>query len=151
MLLAHASRTQTIFLSPIIFGLAHVHHFYEFKLTNPQVPVFAAILRSVVQFSYTTLFGAYATFIYLRTGSVLAIFIVHAFCNCMGFPRFWGRIMPSAIRYGDPESKEQEGGPKSYLGFTIIYYALLLVGLGLWCRNLWVLTESSNALVPFDT
>ena len=87
--------TRTIFLSPVIFGLAHLHHFYEFRLTNPRVSAVAALLRSLLQFSYTTLFGAYATFLFLRTGSVLAIFVVHAFCNCMGFPRFWGRLQPA--------------------------------------------------------
>src|SRR5688572_19919963 len=92
MLLARTSVKQTIFLSPVIFGLAHFHHFYEFRLTHPQVPVVQAIARSVLQFSYTTLFGAYATFLFIRTGSLLAICVVHAFCNCMGLPRVWGRV-----------------------------------------------------------
>ncbi|OLN81509.1 putative CAAX prenyl protease 2 [Colletotrichum chlorophyti] len=94
LLCARMSLTQTIFLSPVIFGLAHVHHFYEFRITHPKVPLVAAVARSVLQFGYTSLFGAYATFLYLRSGSLLAIVLVHAFCNSMGLPRFWGSVEP---------------------------------------------------------
>ncbi len=69
MLIARTPVKQTIFLSPLIFGLSHVHHFYEFRLTHPKVPVAAALLRSAFQLAYTTLFGAYATFLFVRTGS----------------------------------------------------------------------------------
>ncbi|KUI57006.1 hypothetical protein VP1G_04289 [Cytospora mali] len=92
MVLARTPLTKTIFLSPFVFGLAHVHHFYEFRLTHRGVPAAAALLRSAFQLGYTTLFGAYATFVYLRTGSVLAVFAVHVLCNCMGLPRVWGRV-----------------------------------------------------------
>ncbi|ORY69488.1 CaaX protease [Pseudomassariella vexata] len=138
MLLAQTSVTKTIFMSPLIFGLAHLHHFYEFRLSQPQVPVSAALLRSLFQLTYTSLFGAYATFLFLRTGSLLAIFVVHAFCNCMGFPRFWGRVEPSGASYG----------ARSSVAWTVVYYVLLVVGAGLWWKNLGVLTESANQLVP---
>src|SRR4051812_20716306 len=94
MLLSQTTPSQTIFLTPLIFRLAHVHHFYEFRLPPPAVPATAALLRSVFQFAYTTLFGAYATFLFLRTGSLLAVCAVHAFCNCMGLPQVWGRVEP---------------------------------------------------------
>ncbi|KAL6850895.1 CAAX prenyl protease [Amphichorda felina] len=87
LLLAGHSMGSTVFLSPLVFGLAHLHHFYEFRVTHPHIPVTAAAARSVIQFSYTYLFGIYATFIFLRTGSLLAVAIVHAFCNSMGLPR----------------------------------------------------------------
>jgi prenyl protein peptidase len=141
MLLAHTSVTKTIFLCPVIFGLAHLHHLYEFRLTHPQVPISAAALRSLLQFSYTSLFGAFATFVFLRTGSLLAIFVVHAFCNAMGLPRFWGRIEP------DSDVEEQKGG-KSTVVWTVIYYPLLFVGAFLFYRYLGVLTRSSSELVP---
>lgn len=142
MLIARTSVTRTIFMSPLIFGLAHVHHFYEFRITNPRVPIAAAILRSVFQLAYTTLFGSYATFLYLRTGSLLAICLVHAFCNCMGLPRVWGRVQPIS-GYSQEASTEQKGN----VLWTAAYYVLLVTGAALWYRNLWVLTESSNALV----
>jgi len=41
----------------------------------------------VFQLCYTTLFGSYASFVFVRTGHVTAAFLCHAFCNMMGFPR----------------------------------------------------------------
>jgi prenyl protein peptidase len=163
MLLSRAPLSKTIFLTPILFGLAHVHHFYEFRLTTPQVPASAALLRSLFQLGYTTLFGAYATFLFLRTGSLLAVCAVHAFCNCMGLPQVWGRVEPE---YEQPvvvpvmagggggggggglaKGRVGSGGRPSFL-WTVTYYVLLVAGAVLWWRNLWVLSESGNALVP---
>ncbi|KAK8111079.1 uncharacterized protein PG998_007536 [Apiospora kogelbergensis] len=141
MLLAHTSVAKTIFLSPVIFGLAHLHHFYEFRISHPGVPVMAAVMRSLLQLTYTSLFGAYATFVFLRTGSLLAIFVVHAFCNCMGFPRFWGRVEPAAKVPGD--SKVQPSIMPS-----IVYYTLLCIGAFFWWKNLGTLTKSETELVP---
>ncbi|KAK3368046.1 hypothetical protein B0H63DRAFT_528433 [Podospora didyma] len=140
MLIAHTPVKQTIFLSPVLFGLAHVHHFYEFRLTNPQVPAAAALLRSLFQLSFTTVFGAYATFVFVRTGSLLAVCAVHAFCNSMGLPRVWGRVQPSS-------SREQRQQQHSVL-WTVAYYALLIGGAIAFWKNLWSLTESSNTLLP---
>lgn len=143
MLLAQTSVTKTIFLSPVIFGLAHLHHFYEFRISHPQVPISVALLRSMLQLTYTSLFGAYATFLFLRTGSLLAIFVVHAFCNCMGLPRFYGRVEPV---------DENDGQLKTKLSivWSIVYYALLFVGAYMWWMNLGALTKSENELVPVD-
>ncbi|KAH8161198.1 hypothetical protein CIB48_g7042 [Xylaria polymorpha] len=51
MLIAQTSVARTIFLSPVIFGLAHFHHFYEFRVTHPHEPVVMGLLRSLLQFS----------------------------------------------------------------------------------------------------
>jgi prenyl protein peptidase len=150
MLLAETSVTKTIFLSPIIFGLAHLHHFYEFRISHPQVPVSVALFRSLLQLTYTSLFGAYATFLFLRTGSLLAIFVVHAFCNCMGFPRFWGRVEPvsaGADHQMGKDAKPGETGEPSIL-WSVVYYVLLIAGAVLWWRNLGSLTKSAYELVP---
>ena len=40
------------------------------------------------QFAFTTAFGWFATFVFLRTGHLTAAVAVHAFCNLMGFPDF---------------------------------------------------------------
>ncbi|ROW12500.1 hypothetical protein VMCG_00039 [Cytospora schulzeri] len=129
----------TIFLSPLVFGLAHVHHFYEFRLTHGNVPAAAALLRSAFQLGYTTVFGAYATFLYLRTGSLLAVLAAHVLCNCMGLPRVWGRVEGRSAdgRWGVPLAR----------GWSLAYYVLLVVGALGWWRGLWRLTESGNALV----
>jgi len=38
------------------------------------------------QMFYTTLFGGYAAFIFMRTGHLASAIVCHAFCNMMGFP-----------------------------------------------------------------
>lgn len=138
MVLARTSLTNTVFLSPLVFGLAHVHHLYEFRITHPGVPLPAAVLRSVFQLGYTTLFGAYATFVYLRTGSLLAVFGVHVLCNSMGLPRVHGAVMGRG-----------KGGEWVQVarGWSVAYYMLLVAGAVAWWKGLWSLTESGNALV----
>ncbi|KAI0190091.1 CaaX protease [Astrocystis sublimbata] len=154
MLVAHTSVMRTIFLSPVIFGLAHFHHFYEFRVTHPHEPVVAGLLRSLLQFSYTSLFGAYATFLFLRTGSLLAIFVVHAFCNIMGLPRLWGRVEPETDEYSDASDSNVQDDAKAgvrtskpSIMWSVVYYVLLVGGAVGWWKNLGALTMTDNALV----
>ena len=158
LLLSNTSNKTIVFLTPIIFGLAHVHHFYEFRITHPHTPVVGALGRSLFQFTYTTLFGSYATFIYLRTGSLLAVVLAHAFCNWQGVPRFWGRVTSGSEDIIAPElggGRRRENGAKNAtdgsLGivWTIAYYTLLVVGAVGWNKLLWTLTESPSALAAF--
>lgn len=105
---------KTLFLiPPIIFGIAHVHHIYEFKIANPQAPLWMGIARSALQLCYTTLFGSFAAFSYLRTGSLLGPILAHTFCNYMGLPRFFGRVHgPDATDFeSDTASAEPLMGP----------------------------------------
>lgn len=156
LLLSKTSNSTIIFLTPIIFGLAHVHHFYEFRITHPHTPVMAAVARSVFQLSYTTLFGGYATFVFMRTGSLLSVILLHAFCNWMGLPRLWGRLTTEEATIG-PEigpSKKSEDIPPASEGklpvlWTFAYYFLLIVGAVGWYRSLWTWTESASALAKF--
>ncbi|CAI4211431.1 unnamed protein product [Parascedosporium putredinis] len=46
LVLSGMQLNNIIFVTPIIFGLAHIHHFYEFRLTHPHVPITSAIARS---------------------------------------------------------------------------------------------------------
>lgn len=137
MLLARTSLARTILVSPLVFGLAHLHHLYEFRVAHPGVPLPAALLRSAFQLGYTTLFGAYATFVFLRSGSLLAAFAVHVLCNCMGLPRVWGAVA------GDDDPR----GARIVRVWTLTYYVLLVAGAVGWYKGLWALTESDNALV----
>ena len=48
-------------------------------------------LRAVwprAQFTYTSLFGAYSSYLYLRSGLIYGPLLAHAFCNVMGLPDF---------------------------------------------------------------
>ncbi|KAI1367812.1 CaaX protease [Xylaria arbuscula] len=151
MLVAQTPVSRTIFLSPVIFGLAHFHHFYEFRVTHPHIPVSTGLLNSLFQLSYTSLFGAYATFLFLRTGSLLAIFAVHAFCNVMGLPRLWGRVEPwynvDGAEGSDDAGKAGSKGRRPSILWSVVYYVLLVAGAVGWWKNLGTLTTSTNALV----
>ncbi|KAL1964239.1 hypothetical protein VTN77DRAFT_7197 [Rasamsonia byssochlamydoides] len=157
-LLAKMSPGRIVFISPLYFGIAHVHHFYEFRLTHPDTPVLAALFRSIFQFGYTTVFGWFATFLYLRTGSLPAVILVHSFCNWCGLPRLWGRveagipISPPQLRGKDDTdvSKLQVAGGRLGIGWTIAYYVLLVAGAVGFYRLLWPLTQSSLALASFE-
>ncbi|KAL1915533.1 uncharacterized protein VTP21DRAFT_6657 [Calcarisporiella thermophila] len=84
------SRLSIVFGLPCFFGLAHIHHAWEYYNNNGKNrrAMIQACLRAGFQFFYTTVFGWYSTLLFLRTGSILAPTICHIFCNCMGFPDF---------------------------------------------------------------
>lgn len=156
-LLAKVSSGHIVFIAPVYFGIAHVHHFYEFRLTHPETSILLALLRSFVQFTYTTIFGWYANFLYLRTASLFAIILAHSFCNWCGLPRLWGRVEAGVALAPPPiKGKDDERARPIYttpgelgIGWTVTYYVLLVVGaVGFWYA-LWPLTESSHALAGF--
>lgn len=150
-----------MFITPLYFGIAHIHHFYEFTLTHPRVPYLHALLNSLFQLAYTTLFGWYANFVFVRTGNLLAVILAHAFCNWMGLPRVWGRV-EAGVPIGPPagvdasrdrdhpsrraESTVQVVGGELGIGWSVAYYVLLFAGAVVFERNLWVLTESTGKL-----
>jgi len=89
--------------------IAHVHHAYEHHLHH-SYPLGIILISSLVQFTYTTLFGWYASYIFLSTQTIWAPIVVHAFCNIMGLPRFFGQI------------------PGVPLWKTYVYYLCLVLG-----------------------
>ncbi|PLW18385.1 hypothetical protein PCANC_08836 [Puccinia coronata f. sp. avenae] len=82
------SKTRLIFTTPLWFGFAHVHGIWETyrSLGGNRQALKMATIQTTVQFLYTTIFGWYAAFIYLRTGSVISATLCHSFCNYMGLP-----------------------------------------------------------------
>lgn len=99
-LLAKVSPTRIVFTTPLIFGMAHLHHLSENVRTrtppgqsSPPLAIWLqCIAVSLFQFAYTSLFGFFAAFALLRTGNLPAVILVHSFCNWMGVPQFWGRV-----------------------------------------------------------
>ena len=168
---------RLIFLTPLYFGIAHIHHFYEYRLTHPHSPLIPSLVRSLFQFTYTSVFGWYAAFLFLRTGSLWSCVIAHAWCNAMGLPRFWGRVGAGSARQEVEEIPIGPAGngitPKdaphaerysSHSGgqghqferqisvvWSLAYYVLLTVGAVSFYMNLWPLTQSKSALVGFGT
>ncbi|RKP02412.1 hypothetical protein CXG81DRAFT_10787 [Caulochytrium protostelioides] len=82
------ARGTIVLIQPLFFGIAHLHQGYalyrQYGRTADAVRI--AVRSMLFQFAYTTVFGWMATFVLLRTNSVWATIVVHAFCNAMGFP-----------------------------------------------------------------
>lgn len=71
-----------VLICPVFFGAAHFNHFIE--LINEGLDWKYALNISCLQFLYTTVFGAYSTFLLLRSGHVIASILAHVVCNLMG-------------------------------------------------------------------
>ncbi|KAJ6453443.1 hypothetical protein C8R47DRAFT_924400, partial [Mycena vitilis] len=84
-----AARWKMIVFAPLVFGLAHVHHAWEVynRLCRTRYAAKQALLSSLFQTAYTTLFGAHASFLFLRTSSLIPPLTAHIFCNIMGIPQ----------------------------------------------------------------
>ncbi|XP_068212854.1 CAAX prenyl protease 2 [Palaemon carinicauda] len=86
---------KAIFIAPLFFGVAHLHHAVDRFRVGIELP--AVILISCFQFLYTSVFGFYSSFLFIRTGHFLPLFAVHAFCNHMGLPELkdmWNKPTP---------------------------------------------------------
>jgi len=83
-------------LTPLFFGIAHIHHACV-GLFNGERPGIVA-LRSAFPFTYTTAFGSYVSYAFLRRESLLAVTASHMFCNSMGLPSF-GFVSPKSPLY----------------------------------------------------
>lgn len=95
VLLGYYTHQQAIIISPLFFGVAHFHHMVE-RIRKGQ-DIFTSFLVSVFQFTYTTVFGMYSALLFVKTGHFAAPFLVHAYCNFMGFPDF-GEVANSEPR-----------------------------------------------------
>nr|CAG8635927.1 12992_t:CDS:2 [Entrophospora candida] len=86
--LADLSHAKIVFLTPFIFGMAHLHHAWEYYVNHGRTKQAAKIglFTSIFQFIFTSIFGWYAVFLFMRTGSFLPPFLSHCFGNIMGFP-----------------------------------------------------------------
>lgn len=175
-LLAKVSPTRIIFLTPLVFGGAHLHHLVEFVQsrtpTGSRYPPAAVwingIAMSLFQFTYTSLFGFFAAFVFLRTGNLWAVIAAHSFCNKMGVPRLWGKVgqfdefdvVPAEAKpivngtkrkgshnISNPAAKQVSRS----LGivWTYVYYILIPIGVSGFAKLLWPLTASKMALAKF--
>lgn len=103
LLLQSFSPKTAIFLTPLFFGVAHLHHNIERVRSGMDVKTAIIVsskstsisfeaansmssLFSGFQFAYTGIFGIYSAYLFARSGHFIAPFIAHAFCNHMGFP-----------------------------------------------------------------
>mmetsp|Transcript_25186 Transcript_25186/g.69457 ORF Transcript_25186/g.69457 Transcript_25186/m.69457 type:complete len:334 (-) Transcript_25186:281-1282(-) len=71
-------------VAPVFFGFAHLHHAATRLSTGD--PPRLVMMATTFQFLYTSLFGSYASYAFIRTGSVLPVIFSHSYCNWMGLP-----------------------------------------------------------------
>ena len=74
-----------VLVCPLFFGVAHVHHLTEWYRWR-QTPFSEALLITIVQLCYTSLFGLYSAFLFVRTGHLISPVVSHMYCNIMGLP-----------------------------------------------------------------
>ncbi|KAH8082801.1 hypothetical protein BXZ70DRAFT_958687 [Cristinia sonorae] len=112
--LAGVSEMKMVFLTPLWFGLAHIHHAWETynRYGRTAAALKRAVFGAVFQTIYTTLFGFHCAWLFVRTGSLLAPLTSHVFCNIMGLP------MPSEKTRRHPNRKIT----------ILIFYVLGIVG-----------------------
>jgi membrane protease YdiL (CAAX protease family) len=71
-------------MTPLFFCVAHMHHAVTKLKSGEKWQI--VLLGTVFQMTYTTLFGAYASYCFIKLGSLIDIVLVHSFCNFMGLP-----------------------------------------------------------------
>ncbi|XP_041025012.1 CAAX prenyl protease 2 isoform X1 [Juglans microcarpa x Juglans regia] len=79
-----------IYLCPIFFSLAHLNHLMEFYSKQNYSLVKTSMVVGL-QLGYTVIFGSYASFLFIRTGHLIAPLAAHMFCNFMGLPVLFSR------------------------------------------------------------
>ncbi|CAA0374998.1 unnamed protein product [Arabidopsis thaliana] len=102
LLLCAGFRINTaIFLCPVLFSLAHLNHFREMYIRHNRSYLRASLIVGL-QLGYTVIFGAYASFLFIRTGHLAAPLFAHIFCNYMGLPVLYanGKGLVSAAFLG---------------------------------------------------
>lgn len=120
---------QLIFIPPLFFSVAHLHHAYEMYSIST-IPLKIIILSTLFQMMYTFLFGILTDFVFLRQANLWSCFVLHSLCNFMGVPSM--SVDTTKFKY-----------------WNYVYYALLIVGMYGFTKTLFPLTESSMSLTPF--
>ncbi|XP_076166748.1 ras converting CAAX endopeptidase Sras isoform X1 [Ptiloglossa arizonensis] len=121
LLLQCFTPTTAIFVCSLFFGIAHFHHVVYHIETGMQLK--HALFISCFQFAYTALFGAYAAFLFVKTGHLAAPLTAHSFCNHMGFPD-----LSEVVAFKDPLKRAG-------------LFSLFVIGLVAWC---FLLTPMTN-------
>ncbi|GMI71011.1 ARABIDOPSIS THALIANA FARNESYLATED PROTEIN-CONVERTING ENZYME-2 [Hibiscus trionum] len=76
---------DVIFLCPTFFSLAHLNHMAEIY-SHHNYSLREASMIVGLQLGYTLVFGSYASFLFIRTGTLASPLFAHVFCNYMGLP-----------------------------------------------------------------
>eukprot|EP00118_Oscarella_pearsei_P009965 m.58935 g.58935 ORF g.58935 m.58935 type:complete len:94 (+) comp34846_c0_seq7:641-922(+) len=69
LLLPHLGSVWSVLICPLFFGVAHLHHVREQLIQRRDLPASTVWLNGVFQLCYTSVFGAYSAWLFIRTGS----------------------------------------------------------------------------------
>lgn len=112
----HGSTLRTIFLTPLYFAVAHLHHAYEVwteherSLTGLKI----GLTHASFQLLYTSLFGWYANWLFIKSTSLVPPLIAHVWCNIMGLPS----AAEDASRLSLPDARRQRFLEKELLNVS---------------------------------
>jgi len=82
---------MTSIISPLIFGISHLHHIVD-HVKSSGMSFGQAFAVVALQLGYTTLFGWYVSMVFLLTRDLKMVVFLHCYCNWMGLPSFnWMR------------------------------------------------------------
>ena len=96
------------------------------------------------QMLYTTIFGVFTNFIFIRTGGNLwSCVLTHCFCNYMGFPQ--GSELVQELAMASSEASGYYTMIKKLWKWC--YLALLIIGAIEFKNNIWNLTESTHTIL----
>ncbi|ORZ31672.1 hypothetical protein BCR44DRAFT_1261207 [Catenaria anguillulae PL171] len=85
---AGVSAGNIVAWTPLFFGSAHLHNIFDIyrRMGRDWQALKRGVVASLFQFTYTTLFGWIVAWVYVRTGHVISVMLMHMFCNVMGVP-----------------------------------------------------------------
>lgn len=104
----YSSDLSLTLYSPLLFGLAHIHHGVQLYCKD-KWPISQVVVSVLVQFAYTSVFGMVANRFYIASGENLwCAIVVHGMCNLIGFPSFdmredhpgWFRVYCAMLVFG---------------------------------------------------
>ncbi|PWN40530.1 hypothetical protein IE81DRAFT_368197 [Ceraceosorus guamensis] len=107
---------HSIFLTPFYFAVAHLHHAYEvwadhqYSTTGLKI----GLTHATFQLLYTSLFGWYANWLFVKSASLAPSLVAHVWCNIMGLPA----PFDDASRLAVPDAKEQRRFEKDLLNVS---------------------------------
>ena len=131
LLAAGWAASRVALVAPLFFGIAHVHHGVV-AWRSGAASARGAAAQVAVQTAYTTAFGMFAAFVFVRTGRVAPAVASHAFCNYMGLPHM-------GFLWADHHLHRHRRA-------LLVAYA---AGIGAFCCGLYPLTEGFGPL-PWD-
>ena len=136
--LGHTDIWLVLILTPAFFAIAHVHHMYE-KLRDG-TPTSRATIETLVQATYTYIFGFISMVLLTRTSNLAASLLSHVICNFMGLPD---------ISFMRPLTSIHPGQYSYLYKYRYILLLLHALGLALFSVLLFPLTSPLTGRSPY--